>query len=96
MQTDIPIIKRPVLRLIRSVLNTLNKIFTFDEDHRHIDDEKFQVSIDVSKKRITNILLVLSILMTLSASMQIIIISQTFKRPNYNEISKVEGEDRYF
>ena len=95
MQTDISI-KRPVLKLIKSVFNILNKAFTFDEDHRHIDDEKFQVSIEVSKKRITNILLVLSILMTLLGSMQIIIISQTFKGPKYKEISKVEGEDRNF
>ena len=89
MQTDIPHIKRPVLKLIRSLFNNP---FIFYENIRHIDDKKFQVPVEVSKKRITNILLISSLLLTLLASQQMVIISVTFKDPNYHEISKVEGE----
>ena len=92
MQTEIPIINRPVLKLIRSVFNTLNNGSIFYENNCHIDDKKFQVPVEVSKKRITNILLISSLLLTLLASQQMVIISVTFKDPNYHEISKVEGE----
>ena len=95
MQTDISI-KRPVLKLIKSVFNIVNKAFTFDENVRHIDDEKFQVPVEASKKLITNILLIWLLMLAFSASLQIIIIFQTFKGPKYHEISKVEGEGRNF
>ena len=92
MSSDTPMIERPVPKLIRSLLNIINSAFTFDENIRHIDDEKFQVPIDNTKKCITNILLISSIILTLLASLQTIIISLTFKGPNYHEITKVEGE----
>ena len=92
MQTNSSAIERPVLKLSKSVLNTLNNAFTFSKEHRHIDDEKFQVPLEVSKKRITNILLTLSLLLNLLAFLLTMIISVTFKGPNYQEISKVKGE----
>ena len=84
-------IDRPVLKLVKSVLNTLNDVFTFNEDHRHIDDEKFQVPIEVSKKRITKMLLTSSFLLAFLASLFTVLIGITFKGPNYQDISMVEG-----
>ena len=85
-------IERPVLKLIKSLLNTLNDAFTFSEDLRHIDDEKFQVPIEVSQKRITKILLILSMMLTFLASLLTVLIFVTFKEPNYNEITMLEGK----
>ena len=62
-------IERPVLKLIKSVLNNVSNAFTFNEDLHHIDEEKFQVSIEVSQKRITKILLILSLMLTFLASL---------------------------
>ena len=62
-------IERPVLKLIKSVLNNVSNAFTFNEDLHHIDDEKFQVPIEVSQKRITKILLILSLMLTFLASL---------------------------
>ena len=91
MDTKNSAIERPVLKLIKNVLNTLNNAFTFNEDHRHIDDEKYQVPIEVSKQRITKILLILSLLLAFLTSLFTVLICITFKGPNYQDISMVEG-----
>ena len=92
MHSNNSAIERPVIKLIRSVLNTLNDAFTFSEDQRHIDDEKFQVPAEVSKKRITKILFILSMMLTLLASLLTVLIFVTFKGPNYSEITMFEGK----
>ena len=64
MHSNDTTIERPVLKLIKSALNTMNNTFTFYEDLHHIDEEKTKVPIEVSQKRITKTLLVLSSMLT--------------------------------
>ena len=50
------------------LLNTVNNAFTINED-LHINEEKFQVPIELSQKRIPKILLILSLMLTFLASL---------------------------
>ena len=81
-------------KYVETILNTLNDAFTSAEELRHIDDERFQVIIEVSRKRITNVWLVFTVLLIFWASLLIILIVITFQGSNstYLKISSVEGK----
>ena len=58
------------------IVENLNNVFTFDTGELHIDNSKYQLTVEASQRRIVNILLILSVfLLFLTSSFALVVCS---------------------
>ena len=79
------------MKEIIKILNAIDLAFTQRQRQRHIDDKKYQLGIDESKKRILRLILILTLLTNCSAMLLIGITFDIFKSPSYEDIGFAEG-----
>ena len=79
------------MKEIINILNAIDLAFTQRKSLRHIDDKKYQLGIDESKKRILHLILLLTLLTNCSAMLLIGITFGIFKSPSNGELGFAEG-----
>ena len=79
------------MKEIINILNAIDLAFTQRKSQRHIDDKKYQLGIDESKKRIFHVLLLLTLFTNCSAMLLIGITFDIFKSPSNGELGFAEG-----
>ena len=58
------------------IVENLNNVFTFDTGELHIDNSKYELTVEASQRRIVNILLILSVfLLFLTSSFALVVCS---------------------
>ena len=79
------------MKEIIKILNAIDLAFTQRQSKRHIDDEKYQLETNESKKRIFHLILLLTLLTNCSAMLLIGITFDIFKSPSNEDLGFAEG-----